>query len=86
MDGLRFPRSCAPKNTNELASKIANESVAVKRQHPTWGLRKVAAGVARIRNIPIPSHNTIKKALVLAGVWFRTITKGKERKKGSLRS
>lgn len=75
VEGLRFPKSRAPKHPRELASKLRDEAAAVKEEHPTWGLRKVAAVVARRKGIPIPSHNTIKKALEMAGYTFRT---GKE--------
>lgn len=75
MEGIRHPKSRAPKHPRELASKLRDEAAAVKGEHPTWGLRKVAAVVARRRGIPIPSHNTIKRALELAGYTFRT---GKE--------
>ena len=72
VEGLRFPKSRAPHHPHELASKIKDVAAEVKREKEHWGLRKVAAEVARRKGIPMPSHHTIKKALLLAGAWFRT--------------
>jgi len=76
VEGLRHPKSRAPKQPRELASKLRDEAAAVKEEHETWGLRKVAAEVARRKGIPIPSHNTIKKALEMAGYTFRAGEEG----------
>ncbi len=76
VEGLRFPESRAPKHPRELASKLRDDAAAVKEDHPTWGLRKVAAVVARRRGIPMPSHNTIKRALEMAGYTFRSREEG----------
>ena len=76
VEGIRYPESRAPKHPRELAPKLKEDAAAVKEEHPTWGLRKVAAEVARRRGIPMPSHNTIKRALEMAGYTFRTGEKG----------
>jgi transposase len=76
VEGLRHPKSRAPKHPRELASKLKDEAAAVKKEHPTWGLRRVGAEVARRKGIPIPSHNTVKKALEMAGYEFRTGEEG----------
>jgi transposase len=76
VEGLRHPESRAPKHPRELASKLTDEAAAVKEEHETWGLRRVAAEVARRKGIPIPSHNTVKKALEMAGYTFRTGEEG----------
>jgi len=72
VEALRHPKSFAPHHPRELASKIKDIAADVKREHDHWGLRKIAAEVARRKGIPIPSHHTVKKALLLAGAWFRT--------------
>ncbi len=34
-EGLRFPKSRAPKHLRELTSKLRDEATAVKEEHPT---------------------------------------------------
>jgi len=69
IEGLQFPISNAPKMPYERASKIKDTAAAVKKDHPTWGLKKIAAEIAFREKIPKPAAETVKRALILAGMW-----------------
>jgi transposase len=85
LEGLRYPESRAPKHPRELASKLREDAVAVKEEHPTWGLRKVAVEVGKRMRIKTPAPRTIRKALVLAGFQFREGGRKRQAQEGGLR-
>jgi transposase len=76
VEGLRYPESRAPKHPRELVSKIKDDCVAVKEEHPKWGLRKVAVEVGKRTGRKTPAPRTVRKALVLEGYRFRKGSEG----------
>lgn len=71
IEGIRFPESRAPKHPRSVAEEIKDLAVKIKKEDQRRGLRQIAAEIARRTGRKKPSPNTVKKAMIMAGYWFR---------------
>lgn len=74
-DQSRAPHVIPHKTPPELVELILDE----RRQHPTWGARKLKDVLERRLDRPMPSHGAIERALARAGL----VTPRKRRRRGS---
>lgn len=72
IEGLRRPISHAPNHPRERVPEIKEDVAKIKKKHLTWGLHKIGAEVSRMQGSSMPSPNTVKKALILEGIFFRS--------------
>jgi hypothetical protein len=68
--------SHAPKNPRRKPKEVEEKVIAMRRQHPDWGKRRMADELAKGNNwVPLVSPNTVKDA----GLWPQpeaTVEKG----------
>ncbi len=76
----------APKTPAHIADDLAQQVIARRRQHPTWGKRRISDDMAKDNNWePLVSPNTVKRILSDAGLWTRIeSTAGKKRLRSSV--
>jgi transposase len=68
--GLEAFASRAPKEPNRTASEIEERIIALRKEHPDWGKKRIADELAKANNwVPLTSPNTVKRILVDAGLW-----------------
>jgi hypothetical protein len=77
--GLEAFQSAAPKQPYRTDALIAQQVIALRRDHPTWGKQRIAHELAKANGwVPLVSANTVKRILVDAGLWtFRLATRKK---------
>ena len=72
--------SHAPKNPRRKPKEVEEKVIAMRRQHPDWGKRRIADELAKGNNwVPLASPNTVKRILKDAGLWPKpeaTVKKG----------
>ena len=73
-------QSHAPKNPRRKSKEVEEKVIAMRRQHPDWGKRRIADELAKGNNwVPLASPNTVKRILKDAGLWPKpeaTVKKG----------
>jgi hypothetical protein len=58
--------------------EIEGQVIAMRRQHPTWGKRRIADELSKGNNwVPLVSPNTVKRILQDAGLWVTRETTAK---------
>jgi transposase len=72
--------SHAPKNPRRKPKEVEEKVIAMRRQHPDWGKRRMADELAKGNNwVPLVSPNTVRRILKDAGLWPKpeaTVEKG----------
>ena len=67
---LEKPASRAPKEHCQTPLAVAAQVIALRRQSPAWGKRRIADELAKGNNwVPLVSPNTVKRILQDAGLW-----------------
>ena len=62
--------SHAPQNPRRKPKEVADKVIALRRQHPDWGKKRIADALAKGNNwVPLVSPNTVKRILKDAGLW-----------------
>ena len=62
--------SRAPLHTRRLDATIEQQVIALRREHPDWGKRRIADELAKAHGwVPIISPNTVRRILGDAGLW-----------------
>jgi transposase len=70
--------SHAPKEPHRTPVEIEGQVIAMRRQHPTWGKRRIADELSKGNNwVPLVSPNTVKRILQDAGLWVTRETTAK---------
>lgn len=63
-------QSRAPKNPHRTSKEVEEKVIAMRREHPDWGKKRVADELAKGNNwVPLVSPNTVKRILKDAGLW-----------------
>lgn len=67
---LEETRSHAPHQPQQTAPEVAALVVAVRRENPDWGKRRIADELAKGNKwVPLVSPNTVQRILEDAGLW-----------------
>ncbi len=62
--------SRAPRRTRRLAPAIAQQVIALHRDHPAWGKDRLADELTKANGwVPLVSPNTVRRILRDAGLW-----------------
>jgi transposase len=62
--------SHAPHRPKLAAKEVAEQVVAIRKESPEWGKRRIADELAKGNNwVPLVSPNTVKRILKDAGLW-----------------
>ncbi len=73
-------QSRAPKNPRRKAKEMEEKVIALRRQQPDWGKKRIADELAKGNNwVPLASPNTVKRILKDADLWPKpeaTVKKG----------
>lgn len=81
--GLETFASRAPKKPRRTASEIEEKVIALRREHPEWGKKRIADELAKGNQwVPLASPNTVKRILQDAGLW-KAVEDGVGKKAGS---
>ncbi len=73
--GLDHIVSSAPKQPHRVAETVAQQVIALRQTHPTWGKQRIAHEVAKAHAWQARvSANTVKWILRDAGLWATTST------------
>jgi transposase len=79
-------RSSAPKQPYRTPDAIEQQVIALKREHPEWGKRRIADELTKGNSwVPVVSPNTVKRILLDAGLWPQAEGKVKKGARGSKR-
>ena len=63
-------QSRAPKTVHWKPKEVEEKVIALRRQHPDWGKRRISDELAKGNNwVPLVSPNTVKRILNDAGLW-----------------
>jgi transposase len=63
-------QSRAPKNPRRTPKAVEDKVIAMRRQHPDWGKKRIANELAKSNSrVPLVSLNTVKRILKDAGLW-----------------
>ena len=81
-------RSHAPHRANLAPPEVGSQVVGLRKEHPTWGKRRIADALAKGNNwVPLVGSplgaNTVKRILQDAGLWLQAES---EAKKGGQRA
>jgi transposase len=69
-EALETLQSRAPKVHHQTPAEIEADVVAMRREHPEWGKRRIGDELAKGNNwVPLVSPNTVKRILKDAGLW-----------------
>ena len=67
---LGEPRSHAPHRPKLAPAEIGSQVMAMRKEYPDWGKRRIADELAKGNNwVPLVSPNTVKRILKDAGLW-----------------
>ena len=76
---LAEPYSRAPKAHAQTPPAVAAQVIAMRRQAPDWGKRRIAEELAKGNNwVPLVSPNTVKRILQDSGLWPAAETAAKK--------
>ncbi len=68
-----------PKNPAKISPDIEQKVINHRRQHPTWGKRRITDELAKANNWqPVVSPNTVRRVLIEAGMWPKKPPSGKK--------
>jgi putative transposase len=68
--GLEEFASRAAHNRHVTPEPIAQQVIALRRQHPDWGKVRISQELAKAKSwVPVVSPNTVKRILRDAGLW-----------------
>jgi transposase len=68
--GLEEFERRGPKEPSRTPSEIEQRVIALRREHPDWGKKRIADELAKANNwVPLVSSNTVKRILKDAGLW-----------------
>jgi transposase len=68
--GLLHFASPAPKEPHRIDPAIEQRVTAMRKQHPTWGKRRIADQIAQANQwVPLVTPNTVRRILHDAGLW-----------------
>jgi len=68
--GLAKFASRAPKEPHRTSYGVEQQVIALRREHPDWGKRRIADEVAKANNwVPLVSPNTVRRILIDASLW-----------------
>jgi len=68
--GLEEFASRAPKEPRRTLVEVEQKVIALRREHPDWGKKRLADECAKANNwVPLVSANTVKRILKDAGLW-----------------
>lgn len=63
-------QSRAPKTVHWKPVEVEDKVIALRRQHPDWGKKRIADELAKGNNwVPLVSPNTVKRILQDADLW-----------------
>ena len=76
LEGFRDHR---PQNPSRVSPAIEQKVIELRREHPTWGKRRIADELAKKNNwTPLVSPNTVKRILQDADLWVVPETPAKK--------
>ena len=82
-DGTRAPK-IAYRYANQLPFQVENYILNVKREHPSWGARKIRERLLRrFADIPLPAKSTIHAVLDRHGLVERRSSRSRRRAQGT---
>lgn len=62
--------SHAPHHPKRASPEVANQVVAMRKEHSAWGKRRIADEMAKGNHwVPLVSPNTVRRILKDAGLW-----------------
>ena len=68
--GLEQFASRAPAHPHRTAPAVEEQVIALRREQPTWGKRRLADELAKANGwVPLVSPGTVKRILRAAGLW-----------------
>jgi hypothetical protein len=68
--GLEQFASRAPAHPHRTAPAVEEQVIALRREQPTWGKRRLAEELAKAHAwVPLVSPGTVKRILCDAGLW-----------------
>lgn len=71
--------SRAPRRTRRLDTKIEQQVIALRREHPDWGKDRIADELAKANGwVPLVSPNTVRRMLRDAGLWHPDAARAKK--------
>jgi len=71
--GLAEFASRAAKEPQRTPAAVAQQVLALRREHADWGKQRLAAALAKANNwVPLVGPNTVKRILQDAGLWATT--------------
>ena len=71
--GLAEFASRAAKEPHRTPAAVAQQVLALRREHPDWGKKRLADELAKANNwVPLVGPNTVKRILQDAGLWATT--------------
>lgn len=83
IEGLSETKSCAPHNPHTLDSLIEKRIINLKREHPTWGKKRIAQWIWKENNWePNVAINTVKNVLSRHGMWSEEKKPKKKKNEG----
>jgi transposase len=79
--GLETFARRGPKEPKRTPSEIEERVIALRKENPDWGKKRLADELAKANNwVPLVSPNTVRRILVDAGLWEAAVSgAGKKR-------
>ena len=75
--GLAEFASRAAKEPQRTPAAVAQQVLALRREHADWGKQRLAAALAKANNwVPLVGPNTVRRLLQDAGLWATTEASG----------
>jgi transposase len=72
-------QSRAPKTVHWKPKEVEEKVIAMRRQHPDWGKKRIADELAKGNNwVPLVSPNTVKRILKDADLWPKPEARAKK--------
>ena len=75
--GLEEFASRAAKEPYRTPAVVAQQVLALRREHPDWGKKRIADELAKANHwVPLVGPNTVRRLLQDAGLWATTEASG----------
>jgi len=82
--GLEAFARRGPKEPKGTASEIEERIIALRKENPDWGKKRIVDELAKANNwVPLVSPNTVKRILVDAGLWEATVSRAGKKREAS---